>query len=469
MKYKILVLAIILLAFISQTTVMSASDEKSDENIAQQISDELDSIKDTIMGDKTSSNITEVKVHGYGELKDTVEKLNGNNKNGSYLITLEDGDYNITEAILYRGDGSDKRELTIDGNGHSIDGQNKNRFMHFDNCNITLKNLIVKNTVHDDKDHAGVFEMISPSNLNVINCTFINNVGDKKGSVLTNRGNATISDSTFINNTVNHVGGAIWSTGEYGGLLNLTNNTFKENIANKDDNNERTAIVYSVSGGLNIIDQNNFINNKGRCIHCYNHTKTNITNNTFNQNTLKDVEVIRGGIIDNYEANISIKNNVFDNDNTNGELRGGVLYHEIGELEFINNTVNDNHVQEKVTSTAYCSKGGVIFNRNSTAVICNNRFNNKMTGNLSRGGVLYNNMANVTLENNMFENTVEGKDVQGVAAYTDVAGIINAKNNTFNSKITGNIIEDLDNDKNIYNSNQPMAESSNKRGVVNYS
>ena len=55
-----------------------------------------------------------------------------------------------------------------------------------------------------------------------------------------------------------------------------------------------------------------------------------------------------------------------------------------------------------------------------------------------------------------------------MVAYTDVAGIINAKNNTFNSKITGNIIEDLDNDKNIYNSNQPMAESSNKRGTVNY-
>lgn len=468
MKYKYLILAIILLVFISQATAISALTDKSNEDITQRINNEIDSIKDTLMGNKDSPNVTEVKVHSYKELKDTIEKYNSNNNNESYLITLEDGNYNITEAILYRSNDNSKQELTIDGNGHTIDGQNKNRFMHFDNCNITLKNLIVKNTVHDDKDHAGVFEMISPANLNVINCTFINNVGDKKGSVLTNRGNATITNSTFINNTVNHVGGAIWSTGEYGGLLNITNSTFKQNIANKDDNNERTAIVYSVSGGLNIIDQNNFTNNKGRCIHCYNHTNTNITNNNFHQNTLKDVEVIRGGIIDNYEANITIRNNVFDNDNTDGELRGGVLYHEIGDLEFINNTINDNHIQKDVTSTAYCSKGGVIFNRNSTAVISDNTFTNKMVGNLSRGGVLYNNMANVTMENNKFENSVEGKDIQGVVAYTDVAGIINAKNNTFNSKITGNIIEDLDNDKNIYNSNQPMAESSNKRGTVNY-
>lgn len=467
MKYKYLIVSILLILFVSQVTATSALDNNSGEDITRQISDEINSLKDTLLGE-TSSDISEIKVHNYSELKDTIEKLNSNNSNKSYLITLEDGDYNITDAISYRSNNNSKQELIIDGKGHTIDGQNRNRFMHFDNCNITLKNLVVKNTVHDDKDHSGVFEMISPANLNVINCTFINNVGDKKGSVLTNRGNSTISNSTFINNTVNHVGGAIWSTGEYGGSLNLTNNTFKENIANKDDNNERTAIVYSVSGGLNIIDQNTFINNKGRCIHCYNHTNTNITNNEFHQNSLKDVEIIRGGIIDNYEANISIKNNIFDNDNTNGELRGGVLYHEIGDLEFINNTVNDNHVQEKVTSTAYCSKGGVIFNRNSTAVISDNTFNNKMVGNLSRGGVLYNNMANVTLENNKFENTVEGKDIQGISAYTDVAGIINAKNNTFNSKIIGNIIEDPDNDKNIYNSNQPMAESSNKRGVVNY-
>jgi hypothetical protein len=92
-----------------------------------------------------------------------------------------------------------------------------------------------------------------------------------------------------------------------------------------------------------------------------------------------------------------------------------------------------------------------------------------MIGNLSRGCVLYNNMANTTLENNRFENIVEGNEIQGVVAYTDVAGIINAKANNFNTTLTGSIVEDLDNDKNIYNSNQPMAESDNKRGTVNYS
>jgi hypothetical protein len=78
-------------------------------------------------------------------------------------------------------------------------------------------------------------------------------------------------------------------------------------------------------------------------------------------------------------------------------------------------------------------------------------------------------MANTTLENNRFETIVEGNEIQGVVAYTDVAGIINAKANNFNTTLTGSIVEDLDNDKNIYNSNQPMAESDNKRGTVNYS
>ena len=470
MRYKYLIPVMILMLLISQSAIFGASDESSGDDLADRIMDEINSIKNKLIHNETSSSKSiEVTVHGYDELKECIEEYNNKDNNESYLIKLEDGDYNITGPILYRGKDSNSQELIIDGNGHVIDGQYKNRFMHYDNANITVMNLIVQNTIHDDKDHAGVFEMISPANLNVKNCTFKNNKGDKKGSVLTNRGNATIVDSTFINNTVNHVGGAIWSTGEYGGLLNLTNNTFKENIANEDENNERTAIVYSLSGGLNIIDENTFINNKGRCIHCYNHTNTNITDNQFHQNVLEDEKVIRGGVIDNYEANITIKNNVFDGDTTNGELRGGILYHEIGTLEFINNTVKNTHTQEHVRSTAYCSKGGVIFNRNSTAVISDNTFNNRMIGNLSRGCVLYNNMANTTLENNRFENIVEGNEIQGVVAYTDVAGIINAKANNFNTTLTGSIVEDLDNDKNIYNSNQPMAESDNKRGTVNYS
>ena len=466
MKYGYLILIIMLL--FSQLTTISASDENQGNDLANDIIDELDSIKNDILGDKTDENKINVSVHGYNELKDILEEYDNNNKNESYLITLEDGDYNITEPVLYRTKDNDKQELTIDGNGHTIDGQDKHRFIYLDKCNITLKNTIIKNTIHDNDNHAGVFEMLSPSNLNINNCTFINNKGDQKGSVLTNRGNATITNSTFINNTVNHVGGAIWSTGEYKGSLNLTNNTFKENVANKENNHERTAIVYMVSGGSNIIDKNTFTNNTGRCIHCFNYTNTSITNNKFCQNSLEYEDVIRGGVIDNYESDITIRNNLFEGDNSHGELRGGILYHEIGKLEFINNTVKNKHIQEGVTSTAYCSKGGVIFNRNATAVISNNTFNNNLIGNLSRGGVLYNNMGNVTLENNIFENMVEGKDIQGTIAYTDVAGRIDLKNNTFNPTLKGNIIEDLDHDKNIYNSHQPMAESSNKRGIVNY-
>ena len=468
MKYKYLIIIIAALVLVSQISTITALLDNSDNELSHKIVEGVDSLKNKILSENENYDTINVSVHSYDELKSVIDEYNSNNKNESYLITLEDGDYNITEAILYRTKDNKNQKLIIDGKGHIIDGQNRNRFMHFDSCNITLKNLIVKNTIHDDKDHAGVFEMISPSNLNVINCTFINNKGDKKGSVVTNRGNTTIVNSTFINNTANHAGGAIWSTGQYDGLLNLTNNTFKENIANGNDNNERTAIVYAVSGGLNIIDKNSFINNTGRCIHCYNYTNTTITDNYFHQNTLNDSQVIRGGVIDNYESDIIIRNNTFDNDNTNGELRGGILYHEIGKLEFTDNNVTNTHRQDGTISNANCSKGGVIFNRNATGKISNNIFNNVMIGNLSRGCVIYNNMGNITMENNKFENTAEGKDIQGAVGYTDVAGIINLKNNTFDTKINGNIMEDVDGDKNIYNSNQPMAESSNKRGTVNY-
>lgn len=455
---------------LSQTSLLSAAttSQDDDNNIISRISDEINSITDKIFNnEEKEENVSNIDVHNYNELMDAVADLNKKNDSQTYQINLEDGDYNITDVLIY-SKKYEGQNLIINGNGHTIDGNNKEQFMYLNNVNITLKNAIIQNTVYDENKSAGVFEMISPSNLTIVNSTFNNNLGDKKGSVITNRGNTKIINSTFKNNTANHVGGAIWSTGEYGGSLNLSNNTFENNIANVNDNNERTAIVYSVAGGLNIIDNNKFINNTGRCIHCFNYTSTNITNNVFDSNKLNDSEVIRGAIIDNYESNISIKNNVFTNDQSSGEIRGGILYHEIGKMEFINNTVENNHIVEGVTSTAKCSKGGVIFNRNATADIKNNTFKNKMTGNLSRGGVLYNNMGNVTLEDNKFENTIEGNEIRGLIVYTDVASVVNVKNNDINVNLIGSALEDPDNNKEIYNSNQKMDESDNSRAVVNY-
>ena len=178
-------------------------------------------------------------------------------------------------------------------------------------------------------------------------------------------------------------------------------------------------------------------------------------------------DVIRGGIIDNYESDMIIKNNEFNNDHTTGELRGGILYHEIGNLEFIDNKINDYNINYDPTSQSSCSKGGVIFNRNATMNIKNNIFNNVLVGNYSRGGVIYNNNGEITISDNQFTNTVEGDNIKGLIIFNDVNGKVNIGNNTFESKNKGNV-EVQNDDKYIFNSNVPNEEGSGTIGITNY-
>lgn len=454
---------IIIILFIGATS-LSANNEKDN-----MLSDGMESIKEMLnLDDDELSDAEHVSVSGYDELKSWIRNYSGSNDTKAYIINLEDGDYNATDNIYFYDLNQKNKHITINGNGHVIDGQNKYQTFSLDKSKLTLKNLVIENTKYDSRNSAGAIVMLSPSELNIENCTFRNNHGDKKGSVITNRGNTTIKESIFINNSVNEVGGAIWSTGEYGGFLNLSNNTFRENNANMNHDNERTGIIYCVAGGNNTIDNNNFIKNRGRCIHCFNNTSTHISNNHFIQNNLSFDEVIRGGIIDNYEADIIIHDNIFEDDLTDGELRGGILYHEIGKLEFYNNKVENTHIHKKVTSNADCSKGGAIFNRNATAEIYNNTFNTIIKSDLARGGAIYNNLGNITLKDNTFTNTIEGKDIQGLCIHNDANGIINASSNSFNTSLDGSYVGDDDKEKYIYNSNQKNSEGSGVKGITNY-
>lgn len=472
MKYKYILVIFLILLFLLAFTSLNAKENDDLINQTQNIVDDtINKLED--MFNNNSDNINEeienadvTSVNSYDQLYDEVIKYIKSNSTKALKIELEDGDYNITKTIGYSTPDSDKK-LIIDGKGHTINGNGKDQFMLMNNCSLTVKDTVIENTKDSQKEGAGAFVMISPSTLRVENCTFTGNTGTTKGSIITNRGNTIIRNCNIINNTVEDVGGAIWSTGEYGGSLTVDHNTFRENSANIKDNHERTGIVYIVSGGTNKVNDNVFENNNGRCIHCYNNTSTDIYSNDFKNNTLEFDDIIRGGVIDNYESDIKIHDNTFDDDYTHGQLRGGILYHEIGKLEFYNNHVNSKHLLEGASSTSTCSKGGIIFNRNATADIHDNTFTNIMTGNYSRGGVLFNNLGNVTLENNNFENIVEGKNIEGLSVYNDANGIISVGENRFNSTCNGNYLGE-DREVYIYNSIHPSNEGNGTHGITNY-
>lgn len=436
------------------------------------INDGADTVKSLIGVEEADKNepadryeIVTIEVNGYKQLKEEIEK-HSSWDNKSYIFNLNDGDYNITGTINCGNSHSDA-QYTINGNGHVIDGNHKYQFMELF-ANLKLKDLTVQNTVPVNSNSSSAITMESVSELYIKDCNFINNYGKTKGSTLTNRGTCHITGCKFVNNSVDEVGGAIWSTGEYGGSLSVIDSLFKDNVANLQENNDRTSIIYMVSYGNNTIKDNRFINNTGRCIHSFNLTNTSIVNNQFIDNLMNEKEVIRGGLIDNYEADIHIKNNEFINDTTNGELRGGILYHEIGYMEFTGNMVDNINVKPEPTSVSTCSKGGVIFNRNASATISDNIFRNVLRGNYSRGGVIYNNLGKIELKDNEFMNTVEGDHIRGIIVFNDVNSIINVGNNTYNATIKGSVEAVNDEDKRFYNSDVKNDEGTGTLGKINY-
>lgn len=401
----------------------------------------------------SSNNDVVVTVSTYAQLDDKITHDARNTVGSSYTINLVKGTYNINRTLLW-GSSNYIKNLTINGNGSTLNGQNTYQFMNLaSQHHLTLKNMIIKNSVKGSTNSSSVVVMIGPGSLTIDNCTFSNNHGGMKGGVITNRGNTTVQNSKFINNTVDVWGAVIWSTGEYGGNIKFINNTFTKNIANYLNNNDKTALIYTVSGGTAIISNNVFTNNIGRCIHNYNNVQSIITNNRFISNNFTDYNiVIRGGIIDNYEASMNVINNTF-NGITEGELRGGIIYNEIGVLLLKNNTFSNYHLAKGILSNQTCSKGGVIFNRNSSIEISNNIFNTNFIGNYTRGGVIFNNMGIINITNNDFNNKVHGYRISGLTIFNDVNGEITVKNNLFNSKLNGTIFCNSTLQKYIFNSN----------------
>ena len=102
-----------------------------------------------------------------------------------------------------------QKSLTIDGNGHTIDAQERSGIFRIRYANITLKNIIFKNS------KAGNFGAIEiyDSQCSIINCSFEDNQGIFDGAAISMlSGSLNLSDCTFNNNkAINRDGGAIYS------------------------------------------------------------------------------------------------------------------------------------------------------------------------------------------------------------------------------------------------------------------
>ena len=302
-------------------------------------------------------------------------------------------DNNITAGIII------DKQLTINGNGHTIDALQKARIFQITAANVVLNNITFTNTTYNSNGGAIYFSETGT----VENCNFTNNTG-KYGGAIHFSETGTVENCNFTNNKATIDGGAIWIKSG-----SVTNCNFTNNTATRDGG----AIHFNYKSNItNCNFTNNTATGYGGAIH-FSQTGT-VENCNFTNNTATN-----GGAI-HFSQTGTVSNCNFTN-NTATENSGAILMNSgtVSNCNFTNNTATN---------------GGAIRMLSGNVRNCNFT-NNKATGKDSQGGAIRMNSGEVT--NCNFTNNT-GK--YGGAVYFEDYGKMTNCNFTGNTATTGSAI-----------------------------
>ena len=182
MRRKFLIV-ICLILFIVSIACVSAT-----EDVNQTVDDDALSLSvDNELCTKDSGTFTALQ-----------EKIN--NATAGSTITLEN-DYKYDECFGKEGISINK-ELTINGNGYTIDGNNEARIFEILANDVTLRNIkfINGNADNNQKGDVGAAIYNMGNNTNVIGCDFINNVAASFGGAIASEESFVINDCIFRDN-----------------------------------------------------------------------------------------------------------------------------------------------------------------------------------------------------------------------------------------------------------------------------
>ncbi len=131
-------------------------------------------------------------------------------------------------------------EVTIDGKGHIISGDNRFRIFEIAGGSAVIKNLTLIKGSSLRADGGAVYAH-SASELLISNMTFVNNRAKSGGAVAVSGGKVGIYNSNFFDNSAEDKGGAIWfdKTCHNSGNLELRDNRSSTNLPYREGIDER--------------------------------------------------------------------------------------------------------------------------------------------------------------------------------------------------------------------------------------
>ena len=231
------------------------------------------------------------------------------------------------------------KDLTINGNGFTIDGNGKVRIMDIGKSTVVLNNINFING-NTNAQYSGGGAIKCKGDLTINNCSFVNNTADSEGGAIQCSGNLNVDASNFMNNRAEIAGAVHWFTYDDETYIRVCNSSFVNNSA------QSGGAIYSYGDfvvNLMTIDNSTFVNNSahdssGGAI--WGHfVNININDSNFVNNIAKDV----GGSIYCMMGPVSAIDSNFI---SNSAESGGAIYYfgdyydyiEISDSSFVNNS-----------------------------------------------------------------------------------------------------------------------------------
>ena len=350
-------------------------------------------------------------------------------------ITLE-SDYKYKETDRIKFISFEKINYVIDGNNHAIDADGKTLMFKVAGGNLTLKNLVFKNT----KDSAIQLES---GLLNTVNVTFINaNSQDFGGAVYASNGYYYSTNDKFIDNSAKDGGSAIF--GKNSGIY-INNGTFTSK------NPVQWGLIYGSKCDIGVSDSI-FANTTSKyATAIYNTFSTTIKKSKFVNLT---ATATAGAIaVKNQDKSAAVGLIIYDSEFTNitAARNGGAIFADTqaeennnGFVRILRSKFDSNNAEfgaavlqlggnfsahdSVFTNNIASESGGAIFTSHSIVNIEGSTFtNNKAHESDGWGGAVYLDYETATIDNSTFTDNVAGK---GGAIYS-LATLYKIKNSQF--------------------------------------
>ena len=259
------------------------------------------------------------------------------------------------------------KDLTINGNGHTIDGLSKSRIFNINYGSflkwnhVTFKNITFKNGIANIYGGA----ILSFGCLTVEDCNFISNNAGTAGGAINSLGSLDLKNSKFDKNAAGGNAGAVFSLTLIKGNLFYAN-YFESKPASEDGNLIFTLAMMAIQHGMdsisNCVFTNNIANgNGGGAVYAF--SNITISSSTFNSNKAGEKGAAVFGCKDLY-----IKNSKFNKNNVG--MYGGAVYfkcHEqvgsyvdgkwVSSIKFYSNLIEGSTFSNNVAG----ERGGAIY------------------------------------------------------------------------------------------------------------